>query len=215
MFAKNEIGQILFNTDEDVIILDPQNEYFNIVRNLGGQVIDFSNNGNVCMNPWEIPSPLPPEFDLDDFITSKSSMTRAICKEMLMPTALTGIHKTVIDRCVKEWYHKIFSRKKPQSETLIELREYIGRQEEPEAREIYLALEMFTHGSLNAFAGQSNETINNRLVTIGLKNLGKDMRRISTLISSEIITIQDRIQLQRHCRRKRKKETDCYKCSGR
>ena len=41
MFAKNEIGQILFNTDEDVIILDPQNEYFNIVRNLGGQVIDF------------------------------------------------------------------------------------------------------------------------------------------------------------------------------
>lgn len=187
VFAKNEIGQILFNTDEDVIILDPQNEYFNIVRNLGGQVIDFSNNGNVCMNPWEIPNPLPPEFDLDDFITSKSSMTRAICKEMLMPTALTGIHKTVIDRCVKEWYHKIFSRKKPQSETLIELREYIGRQEESEAREIYLALEMFTHGSLNAFAGQSNETINNRLVTIGLKNLGKDMRRISTLISSEII----------------------------
>ena len=57
MFAKNEIGQILFNTDEDVIILDPQNEYFNIVRNLGGQVIDFSNNGNVCMNPWEIPNP--------------------------------------------------------------------------------------------------------------------------------------------------------------
>lgn len=164
--------------------------------------------------PWEIPSPLPPEFDLDDFITSKSSMTRAICKEMLMPTALTGIHKTVIDRCVKEWYHKIFSRKKPQSETLIELREYIGRQEEPEAREIYLALEMFTHGSLNAFAGQSNETINNRLVTIGLK------------ISEKICAVSQHSYPVRSydpgsnttskaLQEKKEKETDCYKCSGR
>ena len=187
MFEKNEIGQILFNTDEDIFIMDPQNEYFDIVRNLGGQIIDFSNQGDVCMNPWEIPEPLPEGFGEDDFIASKSAMTRAICKEMLVPTALTGVHRTVIDRCVKEWYRGIFRKRRPKSETLIELREFIGRQEEPEAREIYIALEMFTHGSLNVFARKSNVNIHNRFVTFGLKNLGKEMKRIATLIASELI----------------------------
>ena len=134
------------------------------------------------MNPWEIPSPLPPEFDLDDFITSKSSMTRAICKEMLMPTALTGIHKTVIDRCVKEWYHKIFSRKKPQSETLIELREYIGRQEEPEARHVATALEIYVTGSLNVFNHRTNVELTNRLVCYDIKDLGKQLKKIGMLV---------------------------------
>lgn len=187
MFAKNEIGQILFNTKESVFIMDPQNEYFDIVRNLGGQVIDFTIKGEVLMNPWEIPNPLPKDFDRDDFIANKSSMTRAICKEMLMPTALNGIHRAIIDRCVKEWYEGIFSKRKPKSETLIELRELIGKQQEREAREIYIALEMFTHGSLNVFACQSNVDINNRLVALGLKNLGKEMNRIATLVGNEII----------------------------
>lgn len=70
---------------------------------------------------------------------------------------------------------------------MIDLRELIGKQQEREAREIYIALEMFTHGSLNVFACQSNVDINNRLVALGLKNLGKEMNRIATLVGNEII----------------------------
>ena len=46
---------------------------------------------------------------------------------------------------------------------------------------------MFTHGSLNVFARKSNVNIHNRFVTFGLKNLGKEMKRIATLIASELI----------------------------
>lgn len=188
MFVKNEMGQIMFNTKEGIFIMDPQNEYYNIVRNLGGQVIDFSNQSSVYMNPWEIPDPLPRNFDEDDFITNKSAMTRAICKEILKPTDLNGIHRAIIDRCVKAWYQKIFQKKKKgKSETLLELRDLIGQQEESEARELYIALELFTHGSLNVFAHESNVDIRNRLAVLGLKNLGKEMKRIATLIANEII----------------------------
>lgn len=188
MFVKNEIGQILFSTQESIFILDPQNEYYVIVKNLGGQIIDFSIQSNVYMNPWEIPAPIPKNFDEDDFIANKSAMTRAICKEILKPTELNGIHRAVIDRCVKSWYKKIFGKKGcPGSETLMELREIIGAQEEPEARELYIALELFTQGSLNIFAHESNVDISNRLVVLGLKNLGREMRRIATLLANEII----------------------------
>lgn len=187
MFVKSEIGQILFNTQDSVIILDPQNEYMDIVQNLGGQEIDFSAKGQIYMNPWEIPEPLPKDFDMDQFIADKSAFTRAVCKEILLPTELTGIHRTIIDRCIKEWYREIFQKRKHKSETLNELREYIFRQSEPEARDLYVALEMFTEGSLNVFSNESNVNINNRLVGLGLKNLGKDLKRIATLVANEII----------------------------
>lgn len=45
------------------------------------------------------------------------------------------------------------------------------KQDEPEAKEIALAIELFTHGSLNTFAKQTNVDTNNRLMkTIGEKN---------------------------------------------
>ena len=46
---------------------------------------------------------------------------------------------------------------------------------------------MFTEGSLNVFAHESNVNISNRLVGLGLKNLGKDLKRIATLVANEII----------------------------
>lgn len=187
MFVKSEIGQVLFLTQDSVIILDPQNEYLDIVKNLGGQEIDFSAKTQIYMNPWEIPDVIPKEFDLDQFIADKSAFTRAVCKEMLLPTELTGIHRTIIDRCVSEWYRGIFHKRKPKSETLVELRELISHQPEPEARELYVALEMFTEGSLNVFAHESNVNISNRLVGLGLKNLGRDLNRIATLVANEII----------------------------
>ena len=187
MFVKSEIGQVLFNTTDSVIILDPQNEYMDIVNNLGGQEIDFSSKGDVRMNPWEIPEPVPKDFDTDQFIADKSAFTRAVCKEILLPTELTGIHRTIIDRCVKEWYQGILGKRKPKSETLTELREIFSRQPELEARDLYVALEMFTEGSLNVFAHESNVNISNRLVGLGLKNLGKDLKRIATLVANEII----------------------------
>lgn len=48
-------------------------------------------------------------------------------------------------------------------------------QEEPEAQEIALAIELFTNGSLNTFAKHTNVDTNNRLICYDILDLGKQL----------------------------------------
>ena len=191
MFTKQEIAQILYLFPRDrVLLLDPQNEYYYIVQSLGGEILDFSKEKGIHLNPWEIPAHLPEDFRKDVFITDKSTFTKTICKEALLPTPLSAIHRTIIDRSVGEFYDRLFTEKeegKEPEDTLAILREIIGRQPEPEARELYIALEMFTKGSLNVFSHKSNVHLDNRLLCIGLDKIGRDLKRMAMLVTSEVI----------------------------
>ena len=52
--------------------------------------------------------------------------------------------------------------------TLCVLREILLELEEPEARSLALALELFTSGSLDAFAHETNVDVNSRMVVYAL-----------------------------------------------
>ena len=56
-----------------------------------------------------------------------------------------------------------------------DFRAELMKQDEPEAREIALAIELFTHGSLNTFAKQTNVDTNNRLICYDILDLGKQL----------------------------------------
>ena len=56
------------------------------------------------------------------------------------------------------------------------------KQDEPEAKEIALAIELFTHGSLNTFAKQTNVDTNNRLICYDILDLGKQLMPIGMLV---------------------------------
>ena len=49
------------------------------------------------------------------------------------------------------------------------------KQDEPEAKEIALAIELFTHGSLNTFAKPTNVDTDNRLICYDILDLGKQL----------------------------------------
>ena len=55
------------------------------------------------------------------------------------------------------------------------------QQDEPEAKELALAIEFFTHGSLNTFAKQTNVDTNNRLICYDILDLGKQLMPIGML----------------------------------
>ena len=53
--AKNEIVSIaLRDKDADIIIIDPEREYYKLVENLGGQVVRLSATSNNHINPMDI-----------------------------------------------------------------------------------------------------------------------------------------------------------------
>ena len=56
------------------------------------------------------------------------------------------------------------------------------KQNELEAQEIALAIELFTNGSLNTFAKQTNVDTNNRLICYDILELGKQLLPIGMLV---------------------------------
>ena len=66
--------------------------------------------------------------------------------------------------------------------TLQDFREELLKQTEPEAKEIALAIELFTNGGLNTFAKQTNVNTNSRLICYDILDLGKQLQPIGMLL---------------------------------
>ena len=66
--------------------------------------------------------------------------------------------------------------------TLQDFRAELLKQDEPEAKEIALAIELFTHGSLNTFAKPTNVDTDNRLICYDILDLGKQLMPIGMLV---------------------------------
>ena len=58
-------------------------------------------------------------------------------------------------------------------------------QEEPEAQDLALVSELFTNGSLNAFAHESNVDVNNRIMVYDILDLGKQLKTMGLLVITD------------------------------
>ena len=96
---------------------------------------------------------------------------------------LQPIEKTVIDRCVRLIYRDmalgIGDGKPP---LLQDLYEELLKQPEPEARDVALAIELFTEGSLNTFAKPTNVDTNSRILCYDIRDLGKQLLPVGMLV---------------------------------
>lgn len=69
--------------------------------------------------------------------------------------------------------------------TLCVLREKLLEQPEEEARDLALALELFTTGSLDAFAHETNVDTQNRIVIYDIMDLGRQLKTMGLLIITD------------------------------
>ncbi|MBQ7638534.1 MAG: TraE family protein, partial [Clostridia bacterium] len=91
--------------------------------------------------------------------------------------------KSLIDRCSKIIYRNYKKRGyKGTVPTLKEFRAELLKQEEPAAKDIALAIELFTDGSLDTFAKQTNVDVENRLICYDILDLGKQLLPIGMLV---------------------------------
>ncbi|MDD3138555.1 MAG: ATP-binding protein [Lachnospiraceae bacterium] len=179
--AKREIANAFLVTDDDVIISDPESEYSPLVERFGGQVIKISPTSPHFINPMDINMNYS---DDDNPIALKADFILSLCelivggKEGLQP-----VEKTVIDRCIHQIYQRYFEHPEPENVPLLEdLYDSLLEQDEPEARHVATALEIYVHGSLNVFNHRTNIDITNRLVCYDIKDLGKQLKKIGMLV---------------------------------
>ncbi len=179
--AKREIVNSFLVTDDDIIISDPESEYRAMVEYLGGQVVKISPTSDQYINPMDINMNYS---DDDNPVMLKVDFILSLC-ELIMGSkdGLQPTEKTVIDRCVRQVYRKYLEDPRPENIPILEdLYNLLLKQEEPEAKYVATALEIYVTGSLNVFNHRTNVELRNRLVCFDIKDLGKQLKKIGMLI---------------------------------
>ena len=179
--AKNEIVSIaLRDPNADILIIDPEREYPKLVESLGGQNIVISATSNNHINAMDINS----EYgDGANPVILKSEFILSLCEHLMGGQSLGAKEKSIIDRCTAKVY-RVYQQGNYQGvpPTLQDFREELLKQPEEEAKQIALAIELFTNGSLNTFAKNTNVDINRRIVNYDILDLGKQLMPIGMLV---------------------------------
>jgi hypothetical protein len=179
--AKREMTNAFLITTDDMIICDPEGEYSPLVNMLHGQVIHISPTSKQHINPMDINL----NYSEDESpISLKADFILSLCELIVgSKTGLEPVEKTIIDRCVRLVYRDYLDNPVPEKMPVLEdLYRTILAQEEPEAKRIATALEIYVTGSLSVFNHRTNVDIDNRLVCFDIKELGKQLKKIGMLV---------------------------------
>ncbi len=178
--GKNEIVNLMLAGDADIIVIDPEREYSRLVEAMGGATIKISATSNNHINAMDMNS----EYgDGANPVTLKSEFILSLCEQLIGANNLGPMQKSIIDRCTatvyRDYQQRGYTGKVP---TLKDFRAELLKQTEPEAKEIALAIELFTDGSLNTFAKETNVDVDNRLICYDILDLGKQLLPIGMLV---------------------------------
>lgn len=201
--AKREITNIFLITTDDIIICDPEAEYYPLVNRLNGQVVKISPTSTDYVNPMDINL----NYSEDESpLSLKSDFILSLCelvvggKEGLQP-----VEKSIIDRCVRLVYADYLADPIPEKMPILEdLYNALENQGEKEAQHIRAALEIYVRGSLNVFNHRTNVDITNRLVCFDIKELGKQLKKLGMLV------VQDQVWNRVTVNRAEKRATRYY-----
>ena len=201
--AKREIANVLLVTDDDVIICDPEGEYFPLVEAFHGQVVKISPTSKNYINPMDINLNYSDE---DNPLSLKSDFILSLCELIVGGRdGLQPIEKTIIDRAVHIIYQPYLNDPRPENVPILQdLYNTLRKQDEKEAKTLATALEIYVTGSLNVFNHRTNVDVNNRLVCYDIKELGKQLKKLGMLI------VQDQVWGRVTANREAHKSTRYY-----
>ena len=132
--AKREISNVLLVTDDDIIICDPEGEYYPLVNTFHGQVIRISPTSSNYINPMDINLDYS---DDDNPLSLKSDFILSLCELIVGGRdGLQPIEKTIIDRAVHIIYQPYLNDPRPENVPILEdLYNALRQQEEKERKE--------------------------------------------------------------------------------
>jgi len=177
--TKELIAVLALATQDDIIICDPEREYESLITALGGEVIHIAAGSKHHINALDMVEGYGdggnPVIDKSEFVLSLF--------EQLDPNGLGAQAKSIIDRCTAQVYTDYQAG--GELPTLVVLRDKLLTQPEPEAKELALSLELFTSGTLDAFAHPTNVDTNNRMVVYDIMDLGRQLKTMGLLVITD------------------------------
>lgn len=203
--TKRELLSVLLQNDTNqILIIDPENEYSNWVRAFGGTILKISATSNTYMNPMDMPL----EYGLDDdetleTVSIQTAMDKALKKKSeyivtiieamvsknkgySSESEITPQQRTIIDRVVRKTYEEYIAHEFDIAyvPTLLDLQENLDKEKQTsvDARLIAEGVEYYTRGSVDLFSHKTNVELNNRLVCFDVRELTGTLRQIGLTI---------------------------------
>ena len=186
--TKREIMQVILNTEDDVVIIDPEKEYKMLIERYNGSYINVSTTSGVFFNP----------FDGDDtetnFLSEKAEFLQSMMAHIMCVDNLSPQYVSIIDRTLRELWAKYEDRviknkdveiKKPSLDDFADL---LAEQNIPEAESLALALGIYTKdGTYNLFSKASNINMNNRLIAFNIRDLSEGLKTLGMFVILETL----------------------------
>lgn len=172
----------LFCPDDEIIICDPEGEYTPLVKAFHGSVHEIKAGGKDHINAMDMTHGYA---DKDENPLAKKSEFIMSLFEQIDKNGAGAHNQSIIDRCVTQLYRECeFTGETP---TLKSLRDVLLEQPEEEARKIALSMELFTSGSLDIFAHETNVDTSNRITSYDIHKLGEQLKPVGLLVITDTI----------------------------
>ena len=184
--AKQEITNVFLNTDDEILIIDPEGEYSPLAKLFGGEVIKISSGSKVHINPLDMDMNYADEGD--DPVTLKSDFISSLFETISRARfGLSPNEVSIIDRCTKHMYKDYVEHMqtyqggtcdRKASPVLEDLYEELMKQPDPEAQSLATSLELYAIGSQDIFAKRTNVNLENRFIVYDIKDIGSSMKNM-------------------------------------
>ena len=186
--VKELIAFLILNTEDDILICDPEGEYSPLVEAMGdvGSVVKVSAGGRDRLNAMYMVD----GYGENNPIVVKSEFIMSLI-EQIDKKGVGPQQKSIIDRCIASVYKRAYET--GTVPTLSTLREMLLEQPEPEAKQIALSLELYTTGSLDIFGHESNVNLDKRVVVFDIHGLGAQLKPTGLLVITD--TMLNRVTL--------------------
>lgn len=183
--AKNMLLQAcLLDPGADKFVIDPEGEWWPVVRALQGELVQVGAGTKAHFNPLDIsfegtdPEDGPLELKTDMIISAIG----------MMAGHLTELQKSLVDRCMRHVFERFVETRDASDIPLLgDLYEDLGRQPEPEAHELAVTIERYVVGQASLFNHATNVDLSNNLVCFDIRDNGKNMKPIVELFVLDTI----------------------------
>ena len=208
MAAKNEMAVIRFKSkindrgirqEDEIIIIDPEREYTQLVKAFGGDVIRIAADSIHHINPLDITEAYSDDEEgKRNPLQLKLEFILSLCEQIAKNgSSFTGQERSLLDRAVRLVYGSYFMAgdRKRATPTMHDFYNLLKEMPEDEAQNLALALEIYIEGSLSVFSHQTTVQTNKSIIAYDISDLGGQLRTLGMLIVLD--QIWNRITLNR------------------
>lgn len=192
--VKREIVNVFLGyEDADILVIDPEREYWKLAEAFGGEVVKFSNGSKNHINPFDFDFRLLEDEEID-IIADKCQLLTSFISCMDSKHLLNAQEKSFVDRCVRKAYAKsnvlttLDPKDMPTLGTFLEcMKEETENINKDMKDKLIITVDMYVNGSAKYFDNQTNVNTKSRFIAYDIRDLNGNLKTQSMLLILDYI----------------------------